>query len=182
MCLDYYNYCFTNETRHWELDFISLFATLQILGTSENFDTLFLDDALCNYNCNARLSPDYVVQPMKDCIVKVATVAYRDSHFAVLVLHLHDKSVSIYDGLALDDSEADGIWQGHIDFLVHRTTGHPISGDYHIKKANTLGSIVHRQEDGYNCGPIACVTVWYLFNLEGFQQMTATRKFKSLGD
>ena len=100
-------------------------------------------------------------------IKKIVTVAYKNSHFVVLEMRLKDWMTVVYDGWSTDPDDLRQ-WVEHEEYVLSRYAG--ISKKDSGRKWNTRyykstedfypQMISIKQEDDYNCGPIACRVLW----------------------
>ena len=114
---NYYRFCYEHETRYWELDFLTTFATLQAVN-SERSDTYLVDNLVQNYNCNTVLDQDYIPEPIDSMKTKFVTVMYRSSHFATALLDIQEHKIYIYDGLFETGNEKIAMWRFHVAGLL----------------------------------------------------------------
>ena len=181
----YYTYCFENSKRWWDFDFLTCFATLQALAC-QNSEIAFLDNVKVNYSTKAinRLALNYIPDPLHCDPSSVVTVAYRGGHYATLVLNRHTPTpmVTVYDGLMRTQKDAWKQWKYHIKYLVQRVMGESKIGYKNVHLAAEIGGIQMIQEDGYNCGLITCIVVWYLFNMAEARHIFSSQNFISLDD
>ena len=159
-------YCFNDKDRYWENDLLSLFATLESISSSKN-NIGYLDVNKVNMNPYYQNSITDSFKEVNTSITKVATIVYLESHYAVLIYDRIINEVSIYDGMHCNNNETCiQIWRNHILYLIFRIAGYrslanvTLSVKNHV--VNSDLSII--QNDGYNCGPIACINIWFLFN------------------
>ena len=56
-------------------------------------------------------------------------------------------------------------WKDHVTFICERAGLNSKSYVKNIKLFNTkdLPQVVLKQNDSYNCGPISCMVIWYIF-------------------
>ena len=114
-----------------------------------------------------------------DGITHFVSVVFARGHFAVLVYHLEDKSVIVYDGLKYPLKT----WQDHIVHTLKKYGYQELHATVHVEQTvgrdgdsvlelcfNDLYApwIVYndpiiKQNDGFNCGPIACLKVLELY-------------------
>ena len=178
----YYDFCWEDGTRFWEIDFLSAFASLQALSTKDP-SLAFLDNIPMNHTRNKafRFSQGYVPKPFKANPSRVVMVAYKSDHYATLVLDVSTQIVTVYDGLLRKKNQAWLQWKDHCKYLIQRVTGSCVSGSECMVSATAIGGIQFHQPNGYDCGPIACITCWYLFNSEEAGHTFHKFKFESLG-
>ena len=161
----YYKYCYTNDKRFWELDFLLLFGTLQAMSSSRN-DILFIHNNEANRNEDHQVvsSSHQVDIRNKDIYV---SVVYKSSHYGVIVYKSKQKEVFIYDGLlSADVPSTNNMWSNHILYVVNRVDNivDLSQVQVHIQPIIFGTPVVMKQNDHYNCGPIACIVLWYIFN------------------
>jgi hypothetical protein len=86
-------------------------------------------------------------------------VVCQDAHFVALLVSIHDKTVSVVDGL----NTTIETWKVAANYLlrkfgliaIDRMDLHPFS----LKRGTYMV-----QKDGYNCGPIVCSYVWNILS------------------
>ena len=105
----------------------------------------------------------YVVPPKYGKKSLLTTVVYRSSHYATLAANTVKKEIYIYDGLFGEGRHKMCMWKSHIELFVQLITGKKFMYlQFKITNATKLGPFQFFQHDLYNCGPIACLTMWYL--------------------
>ncbi|KAG7341103.1 hypothetical protein IV203_023054 [Nitzschia inconspicua] len=118
-----------------------------------------------------------LTQPLNDKVKKVLSVLHTgksdiDGHYAVMEIDRKKRRISIYDGLPLALQTCDR----HIVNVLQRTTLVPLDASIPLMKKSKLYLLVDGvpewsvestnlvpQQDGHDCGPIACLKVWKTF-------------------
>ena len=171
---DYYNFCYTEDTRYWEIDLITNFSTFQTL-LSERDDICFVENLPKNYGEKKEVPLGYVVPPQYTKKSLFTTAVYRSGHYATLSLNTDTKEIHIYDGLFCHLKEKYEMWKNHIDSFIHLITGKEFM-QFQFKFINVtkLDTFHFVQNDSYNCRPIACITMWYLASTDKERKMFAS--------
>ena len=148
----YYDFCESNHTHWWEISYLLLFGVLQ-LHKAHRKDVMFLECCTPNSSIN----PPELIIPVS--VKSIVTVVLCRSHYSVLEFILEEKKVKVYDGLLKYNIS---LWTNHICYIMKQ-----IGENYddwesgHVDKF-LLRSII--QVDSFNCGPMACMVMWGLFN------------------
>ena len=77
------------------------------------------------------------------------------------------------------------MWKNYIESFIHLVTGHRFH-QFHYKNVDgtKLDTFPFVQNDGHNCGPIACITIWYLSSTdedrENFASSIGLKTFDSV--
>jgi len=147
----YYDFCETHETRWWEITYLLLFGICQF-HKAHRKDMMFLE--CCTPNSE-------IIPPqlnILDSIKSIVSVALAKDHYAVLEFRLEEKMVYVYDGLKKDINS----WEKHISYILKQVGAS--RKDWKVGNATIFHSRCIIQRDGWNCGPIACMVMWGLFN------------------
>ena len=169
---DYQRYCVEEKGRFWEDQLLCTFSYFQVIATTQKH-IAFLDEVPVNYNPDFNFARDYIVKPFSNDITKVCTIMYANAHFGVLVYDIPSRHVSIYDGKGSEyNIGVDIFWAHHIKYVVKRVSNinHrdeiTVSHVTHLEHPNMERKINVYQKDSCNCGPIACLVIWSLFDCE----------------
>ncbi len=153
----YYSRC-VDTVRWWDTGMISTFAKL-IVHDTHRTNIMYID-------CPFPNGKPKKVERLPAEILEVVSIVCNSSHFVVLRFVPANKKVFVMDGLALSLSA----WKTHIFYILaglghnhHHWSVHMEQTDWH-------------QHDSYNCGPIACVHMWRLFqpNDQNFAKLRVT--------
>ena len=158
----YYDYCHTETTKWWEDTFISAFGVL-FAHTVHNFSTLFINSFALNTSCEP-------IEFDKEMISSVITVALCSDHFAVLEFCIEDRVVNVYDGLQYEMTT----WEEHRQFCLARmgASSTEIDASWKFQQMSYLDKTMQlKQCDGWNCGPIACMVLWYLLDYDSWSKV-----------
>ena len=170
----YYDYSARVQNRFWEIDLITNFSVFQTL-MSKRKDFCFLENRPRNYGGNKAVPDDYDVPDKFSTKSLFATMVYRSGHFATLSLNTSMMEVCIYDGLFDELDEKVVMWKYHIESFIHLVTGHKFHHFRYKKVHGTkLDTLPFVRNDGNNCGPIACITIWYLSSTDNVRQNFAS--------
>ena len=89
----------------------------------------------------------------------VVTIAHGNEHFVILSFDLQTKTVSVYDGLGYELNT----WDDQCSFIFSKI-GVREGKKWTTKRVQNLSGRKVIQNDGYNCGPIACMVLWGIIN------------------
>ena len=134
--------------RWWDSDMIRTWSIL-IAHTTHCSEICLIQSTCCG-----PVDPKPTSLQLSPSVKRVVTVAYSNSHYASLEWHLSERLVYVYDGLSCPLET----WKITLDFVFARC-GIDDTG-WKIK----LYPDRITQLDDYNCGPIACYTLWSLFD------------------
>ena len=173
---DYYKYCHEHPSRYWETDLITLFGTLQAASSSDK-SIMFVDSNMVNLNPLYTIPKSINNKKYGDKNIFVS-VLYKSTHYCVVLYDRRKKRISIFDGLfsVTRDPYAKQIWHQHILYLLVQVDTHTSINDVHVEVEDRVynTNIVLKQEDSFNCGPIACVVLWNIFNSQHAMQCHVT--------
>ena len=178
----------TSTNKWYDTDFISTFCSL----VAHDAHTL-----PCNYPTTKKLEMIHIPYPdgiVREHNVKslnadkthLICIAHSNDHYAVLEFDLANSCVHVYDGLNYKLNN----WQNHVIYAVKEHGLVPIGSKPKVtydsvsegkSKAQTLtikfgdeslcwvvkNSCCTRQKDGYNCGPLACLNVMFIYGCIG---------------
>jgi hypothetical protein len=134
-------------------------ATFGILmaHNSHRDDVIYMD---CGTPTNAEFVNRANRAQLPSSVRAIIAVAHASSHYAVLHLRLDAEKAIVHDGLHMSV----GRWKPHVTYMLARFG---ISVDKWEILARTTGDYLDGlqvvQRDGFNCGPIACMVLWKLF-------------------
>ena len=148
---EYYKKCATTDM-WWYSDFVRTFATLIYHG-SHNEDTIYID---CMFPTMPESPPSIEID---NSVKFVVASVFHNHHFAVLKIDLEQDCVIIYDGL----KRAESSWIPHVSYVYKRIQRKPANFEMVHCTPEHFGSMILSQTDSHNCGPIACVVIWFLF-------------------
>ena len=89
----------------------------------------------------------------------VVSCMYEGSHFATMKVGLLKKEVVIFDGLVGNAKDVITKWSMHVKYVLKRCGLSTCKYIESIRLCNAtdFGGQLLKQNDSYNCGPIACV-------------------------
>jgi hypothetical protein len=152
----YYQYCVTNGSHWLEIHFLLLFGLLNIHAIHRN--DVMLHECLTP---NQYLE-DTTHQTIPSSIKRLLAICHSNDHYAVLEFDIEDNHVYVFDGLFLPLNT----WSSHIRHVLNKSQlGHPLDWDVSHVKSIMNNKLV--QNDGYNCGAIACMVLWYRIRPNG---------------
>jgi len=149
----YYDYCKTNQTRWWENSLLITFGILQAHKAHRN--DIFL--LACMY---PRDTGTLLPLHLKRSVRTVVSIAFQMNHYCILEFILKDKTVRVYDGLNYPIDT----WKDHINQICRRIEMSTTISTWPVLPIYSIGGQQMTQSDNYNCGPIACMVLWTLFN------------------
>lgn len=98
--------------------------------------------------------------PLPPSVKTIVSVIFNNDHFAVMRVCLDEERAYFYDGLNWKLSN----WASHMKHILNR---YGITKKTFKAKLGTgndgMDGIKIKQQDGSNCGPIACMVLWKLF-------------------
>ena len=99
---------------------------------------------------------------LQDSVTSVVAIAYAHNHYAILEFVLQHKTINVYDGKRYDVNK---YWGPHRrDILTRMGSETEIDACWPMHHVTYIGNDVPlQQNDGFSCGPIACMVIWYLF-------------------
>ena len=155
----------SSGTEWWSTEMVTCFATL--LAHDMHHSNIMYLSCLYPKSCDA---PTKLA--ISDKVQSIVSLAYNQSHFAVLHFDLIQNVVSVYDGLQYEINT----WKHHIDRIL-ACLGQEVSGcstqwnvviktsiDERTEENGQAISIL--QTDSFSCGPIAAVSLWALFDFD----------------
>ena len=178
----YYDFIVDNQQRWLEIEFLILFGVL-VAHAAHRPDILICDsshglkplgDGFIDPEMFVSDSPhnNDTMSSLKEKILEadghlktVVAVVLSEGHYAVMSFCLESKSICIYDGL---HKNTDKTWGSHRKDIVTRMG----FGDDLVNNSTWKMTLIHsigdtgvqlKQHDSFNCGPIACMVLWYLF-------------------
>jgi len=142
--------------RWWCSDMVATFGIL-MAHNSHRDDVIYMD---CGTPTNAEFVNRANRAQLPSSVRAIIAVAHASSHYAVLHLRLDAEKAIVHDGLHMSV----GRWKPHVTYMLARFG---ISVDKWEILARTTGDYLDGlqvvQRDGFNCGPIACMVLWKLF-------------------
>ena len=147
----YYTFCESSSERWWEISVLLLFGVCQFHQVHRN-DMIFLDCTTPNVKSNP------LPLTLPSAVESVVSVVLKDSHYAVLEFVLDKKKVNVYDGLKVPVRK----WAKHIDYILKQIGGR--RNEWKEMQVHKFHGRPIFQPDGHNCGPVACMVMWGLFN------------------
>ena len=172
---EYLKSCGKGTKKWYESDFIGTFATL-LAHCRHKTDTPS-DVQLVHISHPNTTVTKKEMKTMKSGIKKLVACLYASSHFAVMEISLGCEDVLIFDGLSypLD------CWIPHVKNLLARCSlldGEPEEVTVKVEKENAAVRVTSgkkswlvksapfmKQQNWYDCGPIACVKLMETFGL-----------------
>ena len=153
ICSDaYYDHCQYRKQLLWETMSLYAFGLLQ-LHQAHRTDIFLVD-------CSTPQQDTIPATVMKSKEVKtVVTIAHGKNHFVILSFDLQTKIVSVYDGLGYELNT----WDDHYSFIFSKI-GEREGKKWKKMYAKSLRGRKVMQNDGWNCGPIACMVLWGIIN------------------
>jgi hypothetical protein len=174
--VDFYKTFATESELWWDRNVLVLFAALKAHQMHKK-DIVFVE--MLSPNEIIDKSMHYDPEPE---VKKLVTIAWHLSHYAILEFCLDTKMIWVYDGLRKPIAD---YWGAHRQQMLKRLKI-PTTDMKELWKMNHSEDIVGvpiNQVDGVNCGPIACMVIWFIFNPEesvGYWMNQPTSAFRSI--
>ena len=153
---DYYTHL--KESRcWWDNDVVEQFGRM-LYHTTHHSNIIYVDCTMATSTSST--VPIYLSTEIQ----QIVSVGNLNGHFVLIHIKLHQIEVIIYDGLGSIPSHH---WNPYVKYILSRY-GFGSKCDQFIAKMRMhndtdLDGVNVSQKDSYNCGPIACMIMWYFF-------------------
>lgn len=167
----YYDH-FMNTTAWFDSDLVASFGSL-LFHSTHHKHIVFVD---CAYPMSSDVT-DTV--KLNESVHTIVAVGHSQSHYSLIHINLEKHDVIVFDGIGSIPLSG---WFPHVRFILNRCDIDPnpyISSVRHHTK-DDYGGMQIVQDDGHNCGPIACRILWHTFLPNEVNVNVRVKQFRSL--